>query len=277
MPHHPDIETINHIPDPDALWAGAYKIPWNDPDFSRRMLAVHLDQNTPLASRPTAAIRAQVDWLDQAALRGRGARVLDLCCGPGLYAPWFAELGHGYLGLDFGPASVEHARRNHAGPGREFLLGDVLRADLGGPHDLALMLYGEFNVFPPRDAAGLLQRIRAALAPGGTVALEVHTYGAVARSGRGESWQACAGGLFSDEPYLCLVRNHWFSARRTSVQRYVILQSGGTRPRAYCSTMRAYSRRELAELLLDAGFERAEFHAAWPGSGRDLILVTARA
>ena len=47
----------------DALWSGAYKIPWNDPDFSERMLAEHLSQDHDLASRRCVWIDRQVAWI----------------------------------------------------------------------------------------------------------------------------------------------------------------------------------------------------------------------
>jgi hypothetical protein len=57
------------------------RLPWGDPAFSARMLAEHLDQRHDLASRRTAVIDAQAQWL--AALVAPGGRLRDLGCGPG--------------------------------------------------------------------------------------------------------------------------------------------------------------------------------------------------
>ncbi len=86
-------------------WAGAYKIPWQDPAFSRRMLAEHLSQAHDLASRRLAWIDRQVAWIDETVLGGRPADILDLGCGPGLYCHRLAERGHRCRGIDFGPAA----------------------------------------------------------------------------------------------------------------------------------------------------------------------------
>ena len=40
----------------------------------------------------------------------RGARVLDLGCGPGLYTTRLAKLGHTCVGIDFSPASIAYAK-----------------------------------------------------------------------------------------------------------------------------------------------------------------------
>ena len=112
-----DVVTRTVPPEP---WAEGEKIPWNDPEFSRRMLTEHLSQEHGMASRQGAVIDDHVAWLHQYVLAGRTsfparlpdrpARILDLACGPGLYASRLAKLGHQCTGIDFGPASIEYAR-----------------------------------------------------------------------------------------------------------------------------------------------------------------------
>ena len=70
----------------NAIWRGAYKIPWDNPDFSGRMLAEHLSQDHDLASRRIEWIDRQVAWIHDELLGGRAARILDLGCGPGFYS-----------------------------------------------------------------------------------------------------------------------------------------------------------------------------------------------
>ena len=42
---------LETVPDYEDIWAGRYKIPWDEPGFSRRMLKEHLNQAHDLASR----------------------------------------------------------------------------------------------------------------------------------------------------------------------------------------------------------------------------------
>ena len=56
---------IDKAVDEENLWNQAYKIPWDDPDFSRRMLAEHLSQEHDLASRKREMIRTQVQWIHE--------------------------------------------------------------------------------------------------------------------------------------------------------------------------------------------------------------------
>ncbi len=87
------------------------KIPWHDPEFSRRMLREHLDQRHDHASRRVETVDAHVEWLFESVLAGRPGSVLDLGCGPGLYTERLAERGCSCLGVDISPASIEHARQ----------------------------------------------------------------------------------------------------------------------------------------------------------------------
>lgn len=95
---------------PEDLWKGEYKIPWNEPEFSARMLKLHLSQEHDLASRKEEHIKSQVSWIQQMILKKQPAKLLDLGRGPGLYIQYLAEYGHECTGIDFSPASIDYAR-----------------------------------------------------------------------------------------------------------------------------------------------------------------------
>ena len=69
----------------------------------------------------------------------------------------------------FSPASVEYARLQAAAEelNCRYTLADLRQADFESGWDLALFLFGEFNVFSPADARLLLGKTRQALKPGG--------------------------------------------------------------------------------------------------------------
>ena len=148
----------------DNIWNGSYKIPWDEPAFSRRMLHEHLSQDHDLASRCSEWIDRQVQWIHEQILNREPSTILDLGCGPGLYSHRLAQLRHRCLGIDFGPASIEYAQEHHPHASRcEFLLGDIRDVAFGGPYDLAMILYGELNVFSPADALTILRKTQASL------------------------------------------------------------------------------------------------------------------
>jgi SAM-dependent methyltransferase len=104
------LDLIGRTPVP-APWAEGEKIPWNDPDFSARMLKEHLSQEQNAASRRSERIDAHVAWIHHELLDGNPTQVLDLGCGPGLYSNRLARLGHNCVGIDYSPASIAYAVR----------------------------------------------------------------------------------------------------------------------------------------------------------------------
>ncbi len=78
---------------------------WADDHISSRMLEHHLDPDSDIASRNHAFIRRAASWLvDEFDLVGR--RVLDLGCGPGLYAMELARREVEVTGVDFSNRSI---------------------------------------------------------------------------------------------------------------------------------------------------------------------------
>lgn len=253
-----------------APWGEGDNIPWHDPAFSQRMLREHLSQAHDAASRRTPTIDAQVAWIHAELLGGTPKRVLDLGCGPGLYAERLAALGHRCLGVDVSPASIAYARERAldlpppAAP--RYLLGDVRTADLGAGHDLAMMLYGEFSVFRPNDARALLRRIHAALADDGLLLLEPHTEAAVrAIGGAPARWSSHARGLFSDAPHLLLEEASWDEAARAATVRYAVIDAASARVARHAQSFAAYDEAAYRELLAAAGFTDVRFLTSLTG------------
>jgi SAM-dependent methyltransferase len=97
-------------PEKPTAWENDGNLPWNDPAFSERMLHEHLDESHSAASRTLAERTHQIEWLWSHLNLRPGSRVLDLTCGPGLYAVALAARGCQVTGVDFSPASVRYAR-----------------------------------------------------------------------------------------------------------------------------------------------------------------------
>ncbi|MCL4251885.1 MAG: methyltransferase domain-containing protein [Anaerolineae bacterium] len=248
------------------------KIPWNDPEFSRRMLREHLSQEHDAASRRTEKIERHLDWIHNAVLHGRPARVLDLGCGPGFYTGGLTLRGHRCKGIDFSPASIAYAQEHKPGT---YQLGDLLTVDYGDGYDLVMLIFGELNAFAPEDAERIIAKAHAALKPGGRLLLEVHTYAAVEREGsQSPTWYTAQEGLFSDEPYLCLEESSF--ARKRAVTRIYVFdaQTGAMTP--YTTMLQAYTDAEYRTLL--AAFTDHETVISLDGETPDenLFVITAR-
>ena len=269
---------INLTVDDKTLWDGAYKIPWDDPDFSRRMLAEHLSQEHDLASRKHDMIRTQVHWINEHICNNTPAKLLDISCGPGLYIKQFATLDYDCTGIDFSPASIEYAK-GQLGNKVKLINGDIRSVDFGSGFDLAMMIYGEFNVFSPDECKKILKKTFEAISPGGKLLLEAHTFEAVERIGRApNSWYKSGPGLlglFSDEPHICLIENHWFNRQQTALQQFHILNSARGAVTTYRSTTKAWTNEQYTDLLKEAGFTSVIIRPDWPAQGQDFLLLEA--
>jgi SAM-dependent methyltransferase len=254
-------------------WTEGEKIPWHEPAFSRRMLEEHLSQQHDLASRRFDRVDQHVSWIDREILSHRPSRVLDLGCGPGLYTERLSRLGHECVGIDYSPASIEYAReqaRLHQ-LSCSYLEEDIRTAPYGKDFDLALLVFGEFNVFSPEDGRSILERARAALSHRGVLLLEVHTVSAVREIGeRGPSWYTADSGLFSDRPHLCLRESSWEPNGKTATERYFIVDAQSGVATRHGATNQAYSDAEYRSLLRGCGFARVDLLPSLTGKAEDV-------
>ncbi len=266
-----------------APWSEGDKIPWDDLAFSERMLREHLSQRHDLASRRTEIIDQQVSFIHDQLLAETPSRILDLCCGPGLYTYRLARLGHRCVGIDFSPASIAYAdaQAQQATLLCTYMQGDIRYVDFGSGYDLIMLIFGEFNVFRPKDAQDILRKAQLALAKGGTILLEPHTFEAVRRTGeKPASWYTSRLGLFSDQPHLCLKENFWDDERRATTERLIVADAMTAEITWYASSMQAYENEQYKSLLEQSGFGDIEFRASLGGGGdsfqSELMVVTAR-
>ena len=249
-----DIVYRDFAPEP---WSEGDNIPWNDPEFSKHMLREHLSQDHDAASRRAAKIDAHVEWIHTHLLEGRPARVLDLGCGPGLYSARLARLGHTCVGIDYSPASIDYAIRQAEAErlACRFMHKDIRVAEYGAGYSLAMLLYGELNVFSRQDARLILRRAADALVPGGMLLLEPHNEAWMLQAGQaGSSWYSSEGGLFAEVPHLVLTENIWDDARRILTIRHYLITAHDATVTRYAQSMQTYSIDEYRDLLSECGF-----------------------
>jgi len=79
-----------------------------------------------------------------------GKRVLDVACGAGLHAEFFAKLGANVRGSDISGQMLEHARVQHSHPNIRYTMGDM-RKITGGPWDLIVCLGNSLSLIDGTD------------------------------------------------------------------------------------------------------------------------------
>ncbi|MHB8648096.1 MAG: class I SAM-dependent methyltransferase [Thermomicrobiales bacterium] len=158
----------------------------------------------------------------------RDFRALDLACGGGLFAialvqrvtqarvvlldtPEVLSVTRGYV--------TEAGLMNRA----EFIEGDMFSVDLGGPYDLVLASF-VFHHFGREACLALLRRLRAAMNPGGRIA--IHEFAAMGRDASAEPVPR----LFSA---LMLVNTEHGQAYSLVDYEQMLAETGFTRPETH--------------------------------------------
>ncbi len=238
--------------------------PWEDSDFSRRMLAQHLEQSHGAASRPKREVALQTaamwEWLGLAP----GARLLDVGCGPGLYACDLARRGAEVFGLDVSPAALAHAE-THFSSCQRSLMADYRHLPIApGSMDAAIFLYGQFATMPPDEALDVLSELASVLRPGGLLLLELLDPERVDRSDS-NWWFTDSGGLWGDFPYLHLGERHWDEAQQASLERYYILNLETGELHEYALADQVYTPDDIRRMARAVGMEVERVLPAWDG------------
>lgn len=78
---------------------------WGDEHISKGMLEAHLNPNWDAATRKHKFVDKSVNWISKIAPSSQYKFLLDLGCGPGLYAERFNSAGYSVTGVDFGAKS----------------------------------------------------------------------------------------------------------------------------------------------------------------------------
>lgn len=283
-----DLQDIVSREIPPSPWTEGENIPWNDPEFSRRMLAAHLSQDHNLASRQFEIIDRQVRWIHEEVLSHDSTRILELACGPGLYTSRLAGLGHQCMGIDFAPESIRYAQAAATDEGLSctYQLQDVRETEYGVGYGLVMMVFGQLNVFRRDDALSILKKAFAALSPGGWILLEPQRFSTVERAGQAPpSWYSCAegDGLFSERPHLCLSESFWDPQAQSTTQRFFIVDSETDAVSRHAMTTEAYTDDQYGDLLAQVGFADTRFFPSLVGieveeesQSANLVLVARK-
>ena len=284
------LRRILDAPRPPRPWQDGAQLPWSDPAFSRRMLDVHLDPSTHMASRAPEVIRAHVDWLlaQLAAATGGGGpfRVLDVGCGPGLYGHELAARGHEACGFDFAPAPLAWARDHATANGLRatFLdadltaLPDDFAARCGAPFDAVTFWFGEFHAFRPEQARAFLPRLAALLKPGGLFVLEYQPWELFVKEDAA-TWTPAANSPFGDRPHLWLEEFAWDDEARAEIHVHWIIDAATGEVSRFAQCHQAWTDEELTAALGDAGLGEAAFHGPITGVAEEFefpVVVTRR-
>ncbi|MCX2968383.1 MULTISPECIES: class I SAM-dependent methyltransferase [Streptomyces] len=226
----------------DEFWTGFYDFLFSEQRFAQ---AEELLATSPLLS-----------FAD-------GARVLDLCCGPGVFTVPLARRGFAVTGVDLSPAMLERAREltAEAGVAARYVRCDAREFAEPGAFDAVLNMFTSFGYFAdPADNRRVLTAMRDCLAPGGTLVLDVAGKELLARKvvppkvvRRGADLLVQSDTVLDDWARL---RSDWVLVRGDRVTRASLVWF-------------VYSAVELRAMVEEAGFAGVEVFGGFDGRPYD--------
>ncbi len=112
--------------------------------------------------------------------QSQGFRVVDIACGTGLHAEFFAQNGASVDAFDISDEMIEYARTNRSCPSINFHTGDM-RSLSGGPWDLAICLGNSISVLSTNeDLRKTFKSVFSSLGPNGVFVIQILNYQAEA-------------------------------------------------------------------------------------------------
>lgn len=260
---------IYRRPDRPRPWENGGNLPWNEPDFSRRMLKEHLDESHGAATRVSSERAMQIEWMWKTLRLTPDMTVLDLTCGPGFYSVALAQKGCRVTGIDFSPAAIQHAKElaqlQGVAESCTFIQQDIREMPkYKNLYDAALFLYGQLGVFTRQECQDLLESIGLALKPGGRLCIELLDPQHIDKSDS-KWWYTDSTGLWGDAPYLHLGERFWDAEHQMSLERFYVvhLETGALTDILLCD--QSYASEEMVGLLKKCEFSDVEAHLNWGG------------
>ncbi len=251
-----DLEQIIHLQGKPEPFTPGEPLFWDDPYISQQMLSAHINPNNDLASRRPEKIDRSVNWLiNQMNLNPQSA-ILDLGCGPGLYATQFAKKGIHVTGVDYSKRSIEYARQVAQEEKLEitYRYQNYLELNDEKRYDAALLIYGDFCPLSPEQRGQLLQNIKHALKPGGFFVLDVTTPHHRKKHGVKNGWYAADNGFWKPGPHLVLDEGFDYPEQDIYLDQATVVEPNN-KISVYRNWFQDYTRERITKELESGGFQ----------------------
>lgn len=225
---------------PPQLWQRSTAAFWDDDHISKGMLAAHLNPEIDAASRKPETIDRSVDWI--AGLIGEHRSILDLGCGPGLYARRLSNLGYTVTGVDCSRRSLNYARAHDSKT--TYRCQNYLTLAEREQYDVILLIFCDYAALTAPERSSLLTRVYGALKPGGLFIFDVFTDRSFAGADNRKRWSyQPEGGFFCAKPHVLLESSCFYENGTVRADCSVVITEDGVTRRIIWDT--AYTKERL--------------------------------
>jgi SAM-dependent methyltransferase len=242
------------------LYAPSTNIFWDDEHISKGLLEAHLNPNWDAATRKPEFLDKSVNWISKIAPSSQYKFLLDLGCGPGLYAERFNSAGYSVTGVDFSKCSITYAKEQALlnKSNIEYHYQNYLTIDYIEQFDVITLIYCDYAALSITDRLTLLRKVYKALKPKGKFIFDVFT--PIMRKDESRSWQYCEkGGFWSEKPHICLESVYQYDDEDNTELRQTIVLTEET-INCYNIWDHFFTKKALLSEIQTVGFDAFEFY-----------------
>jgi SAM-dependent methyltransferase len=246
-------ELIEYAKKPE-LYASGSDVLWDDEHISKGMLEAHLNPNSDAASRNHKFIDDSVAWITQISPPSKYRKLLDLGCGPGLYAERFNKVGYDVTGIDFSKRSINYAKEQSVLNNSviDYKYQNYLSLNYVERFDVITLIYTDYCVLSKVDRLKLLKIVHQALKPNGKFVFDVSTPAKLTNESRTWSYHE-NGGFFSDKPHIHLSAIYQYkSDNETELAQHIIISGEGIK--SYNIWHHFFTKEKLLSEIRPMGF-----------------------
>ena len=208
---------------------------------------------------------------------GKGARILDLCCGPGRYVVELARRGLDVVGIDLNEDYVALARRlaEQEGVTAEVLVGEMRGIPYSNRFDAVIYVGTSFGFFETEaEDRRAIESVAGALKPGGRFLLEMGNRDYLLKNFEATSSSENSDGSVTEvRRSFDYVRSRINTTFRRSASRGLF--------ETWSHSWRAYTLAEVAGLLAHARLDLVNAFGGWRSEAysvetRRMIVISER-
>ncbi|WMJ85242.1 class I SAM-dependent methyltransferase [Anaerocolumna sp. MB42-C2] len=245
---------LNSVKKPD-LNTDDEELFWDDPHIAQQMLEAHLNPNWDAASYNHKTIEQIVEWQTKYLNLKKGAKILDLGCGPGLYCTRFSRYGLNVTGMDYSHNSIDYARKYADTNSLDirYICQDYITMDYTHEFDAIFLIYCDLGALSDNRRDLLLEKIYKALKPGGTFVFDVFTRFNWEQLPL-RNWYMSESGFWKPNPHLVLEQTFDFEVENILLRQYTILDDKGAIT-TYHLRDHYYSKQNILQLMKKYGYQ----------------------
>lgn len=258
-------ELFKYLRKPD-LYAESTSKFWDDEHISKGMLEAHLHPKWEAASRGHDFIDKSVEWIENI-IPSFNKNLLDLGCGPGLYAERLYEKGYEVTGIDFSKRSIEYAKDKASQKNQNinYIYKNYLEINYKNKFDIVTLIYCDFVVLSDNNREILLKKVYNSLKSGGKFVFDVFTSKEFENKTESNTWYISEeGGFWKPDKHLCL-QSHFIYEGGVRLDQNVIIDKDG-KVDIIRNWYKEFTKDAITCEVKEAGFKQIDIYSDVTGT-----------